>query len=176
MAEVVKYVRSRKEEARVLLPESLHHYFESRILATSWHPEEDYLALMRVVIKLLPGSPGVTGLEVWEAAARRTNQVYFEGPYKSLIYQGDPQRSLSKLHSLWRMRHDTGEVSVVADGDHAARIELRGYALVSAESCALSQGTFWGVLSYSGALEITLAHTRCRARGDELCEWRASWT
>ena len=176
MTEVVKFLRSRREEARALVPERLHHYLGTRILSTDWHPEEDYLDLMRAVVQLVPNPGGATGLEIWERAARDSNAAYFEGPYKPLIAGGNPKRSLSRLDTLWRLRHDTGAMVVEVEDDNRARIELRDYALVAEESCALTQGTLWGVLSYSNAKNIEIRHTRCRARGDSICGWQVAWS
>jgi hypothetical protein len=176
LIEVVKYLRSRKEAARAALPARLHHYLSSRILSTSWHPEADYLDLMRAVIQLRGSTGAPPGVSAWEASARASNPAYFEGPYKALVRKGEPARSLASLASLWRLRHDTGEFEVELLGDHEARLELHDYALVARESCELVQGTLWGLLDYSGAQRIQLTHSRCRARGDEVCEWKASWS
>jgi hypothetical protein len=175
MIEVVKFLRSKKDEARALVPPHLHHYLNSRILSTSWHPEEDYLDLMRAIIKLRSTARDERGVSPWEASARDSTGAYFEGPYKSLVRKGDPGRTLSNLHSLWRLRHDTGDVTVDLEGPRSARIELADYGLVAPEACELVQGTIWGFLHFSDAKNIKLEHNRCRARGDETCEWKASW-
>ena len=173
--EVVKYLRSRKEQARAAVPPQLQHYLESRILATSWHPERDYLELMRVVVKLRPPS-AKPGVSPWEEAARESTGAYFEGPYKALVRKGDPARSLSSLPALWRLRHDTGEFDIELPGPGRARLELREYALVAREACELVQGTLWGLVHHSGGRDIEIAHTQCRARGNPTCEWQVRWT
>jgi uncharacterized protein (TIGR02265 family) len=127
------------------------------------------------VIKLRGTTDAPPGVSPWEASARASNAAYFEGPYKSLVRKGEPGRSLASLQSLWRLRHDTGEFEIDLEGDHAAKLRLRDYALVAREACELVQGTLWGLLDYSGAKRIQLAHTQCRARGDSVCEWQASW-
>jgi uncharacterized protein (TIGR02265 family) len=173
--EVVKYLRSRKEQARPLVPAHLQHYLDSRILATSWHPEGDYLELMRVVVKLRPTTGAEPGVSLWEDAARDSSAAYFEGPYKALIRKGDPGRTLTSLPALWRLRHDTGEFDVELQGPGKARLELHDYALVAREACELVQGTLWGLLHHSGANRIEFAHTQCRARGNTTCEWQVGW-
>jgi hypothetical protein len=176
MAEVVKFVRKNKERARQILPEHLHHYFNSRILSTSWHPEEDYLELMGVVVKLRPKPNPAEGLSAWQAAGRASSDSAFEGAYRSLLRPGDPGRTLTHFPALWRLRHDTGDARVELMSKNTARIELRDYALPPGESCELVEGTIWGFLHHSEAEGIELAHTRCRGRGDEVCEWTAKWS
>jgi hypothetical protein len=177
MIEVVKYLRSRKEEARPLLPLHLKPYLNTRILATSWHPEQDYLDLMHVLIALRPRSTEDAGLGPWEAAARVSTANFFaEGPYKSMVRKGEPGRTLASLDALWRLRHDTGRFQVESTGPNQARLELRDYAVEPGDSCSLVQGTIWGFLYYSEGKNIAIEHTKCRARGDAACEWQASWT
>lgn len=174
MVEIVKFLRSRKEEAREILPPHLQHYLNTRILATSWHSEEDYLGLMRAVVELWP-EPSERGVSKFEDASRGTTEAFFEGPYKALVRSGDPGRSLASLGALWRLRHDTGEFEVSPEGEGEARVVLRDYALIEPEACELTQGTLWGLVHHSGGKGIEIEHTRCRARGDEACEWRLEW-
>jgi hypothetical protein len=174
--EVVKFLRKYKEQARSIVPAHLQHYLSSRVLATSWHSEQDYLDLMRVVVKLRTTMLGVKpGLSAFEDAARDSSVAYFEGPYKALVRKGDPVRTLASLPALWRLRHDTGEFEVES-GEGRARLQLHDYALVAREGCELVQGTLWGLMHHSGAKDIELAHTQCRARGNSTCEWQVAWT
>lgn len=175
MIEVVKYLRSYREEARRIVPKHLQPYLDGRILATSWHPEEDYLDLMRAVVELFPANDDSPEITSFEAASRASSAAYFEGPYRSLVRRGDPARTLRSLGALWRLRHDTGEFEVLLGPSEQATVLLRGYALVARESCELVQGTIWGMLHHSGGDEIAIQHTRCRARGDDLCEWKLDW-
>jgi hypothetical protein len=175
MVEVVKFLRTHKQRARAALPPELQHYLDSRILSTSWYPEEDYLGLMRAVIQLRP-SKGTPGVSRWEEAARETATAHFEGPYKAMLRKGDPGRTLSSMQALWRLRHDTGEFQVDLPQPGRARLELRDYALVARESCEMVQGTLWGMLHHSGARGIEIAHTQCRSRGNPVCEWQLSWS
>jgi hypothetical protein len=175
MIEVVKFLKHHKREARELVPSHLHSYFDARILSTSWHSEEDYLELMRAVVALRGPDPEGK-VSDWEASARATTKAYFEGPYKALVRAGDAVRTLANLQSLWRLRHDTGQMMVASDGPNAARIRLSDYALVAAESCQMIQGTIWGYLHHAEAKSIEIEHTHCRARGEAMCEWKATWS
>lgn len=177
MIEVVKYLRHHKDKARPLMPPHLHRYLETRILATSWHPEQDYLDLMQVIIALRPRTPEDEGLGPWESAARDSTANFFDdGPYKSMVRKGQPARTLASLDALWRLRHDTGRFTVEQQAPNRARLELCDYAVEPGDSCALVQGTIWGFLYYSDAKSIEVEHTQCRAKGAARCEWTASWS
>lgn len=173
MTQVVKYLRSRREEGRAAVPDRLGHYLQARILATSWYPEEDYIDLMRGVVAILPPGPN-PGISGFEHASRDTADAYFEGPYSVLVRQGQPGATLKNLESLWRLRHDTGHMKIVVEGNKAL-VELRGYPIVSWEMCDLIKGSIWGILSYAGAERIEVQHRTCRSKGDPECDWEATW-
>ena len=83
--------------------------------------------------------------------------------------------TLTHFPALWRLRHDTGEARVELEGSKVARIELWDYALPPGNSCELVEGTIWGFLHHSEAKGIQISHSRCRGRGDAVCEWTAKW-
>jgi hypothetical protein len=175
MSGIVKYLRVHRRDSQKLLPPHLQGYLDTRILATRWYPEEDYLGLMRVLVQLRR-EPKIPGISRYEESAREAATTHFEGPYKALLIQGDPGRTLANLRAFWQLRHDTGEMAVTMVGKKDARVELRGYSLVASEVCDLNQGTFWGMVLHSGGKDIQMSHGKCRSRGDDVCEWRISWT
>jgi uncharacterized protein (TIGR02265 family) len=131
---------------------------------------------MRALVKIRPTTDAGPGVSPWEAAARVSNAAYVEGPYKVLLRPGDPQQTLNNFGALWRLRHDTGEVRVTPEGDRAALLELRDYALAAREACELVQGTIWAFVHHSGAENLRIEQIRCRARGDDACVWRVTWS
>lgn len=175
MTEVVKYLRSRGPEAREAVPEHLRQYLDRRILATSWYPEEDYLEMARVIADLIPAKYKVGGLTGFELCGRATAGKHVEGSYRPLI-GSNPARTLRNFPGLWKLRHDTGRIDVELTGETSALVELHDFTLVDAEACEAIQGSFWGFLTHSGAADPRFEHTRCRARGDSVCEWRVDWS
>lgn len=176
MIEVLKYLRYHKEESRKVLPEQLQHYLSSRALATSWHPEEDYLELMRAIVELRPVPPEDATLGPWESAARASTVRYFDtGPYRALIRKGDPGRTLASLNAIWRLQHDTGGFEVLSEADNRAHMTLLDYAVNPGDSCALVQGMLWGLIHYSRGSNIELEHSDCRVKGASACAWAAAW-
>jgi hypothetical protein len=175
LIQVVKLIRSRKEEGKRLVPERLHHYLSGRILPTSWHPEEDFVALMHASTELFAGPGTAEDPDAWFRAARATATFYFDDTYKALVHKGDPARSLASYGSLWKLRHDTGTVSCDRLSDTEMTIRMDNYAVVSEKMCATTQGDMAGLLDTAGAKNVKFAHPRCRAKGDTTCEWRATW-
>lgn len=173
--QVVKLIRSRKEQGKRLVPEHLQHYLSGRILPTTWHPEEDFLGLMRASTELFGGPGSAEDPQTWFEAARATGPFYFDEAYKLLVRRGDPGRTLASYGSLWSLRHDTGKVQCEALSDHEMLVRMDDYALVSETMCATTGGDMAGLLDSAGAQGVQLTHPRCRAKGDATCEWRVSW-
>ena len=116
MSGIVRYLRLHRKESEKLLPAHLQHYLNTRVLATGWHPEEDYLELMKVLVQIR-GEPKTPGISRYEESAREAAISHFEGPYRALLRKGDPARTLANLRALWELRHDTGEVEVTMEGE-----------------------------------------------------------
>lgn len=171
----VKYIRSKKQQALPLMPAHLERYLSGRILPTSWHSEQDHLDLMRISAELFAGPEKRDALEVWEEMARATAPVYFDGTYHALVRKGDPGRTLVSFSSLWGLQHDNGRIVVDLTDETTATIQLQGYVLASSQMCAAIQGTMEGLLEVAGAKGVKMHHTRCRASGDKVCEWQATW-
>jgi hypothetical protein len=173
--QTVKFIRSKKEEGRRLVPENLQHYLSGRILPTSWYPEEDFLVLMQVTTELFAGPGSGKRLDAWEKASRVTAPFYFDETYSVLVRKGDPAKSLAQYGILWRLRRDTGVVEHEQLGDHEALLRMKDFALVSAQMCASIQGDLMGLLDSAGAKDVAASHPRCRSKGDPLCEWHLPW-
>jgi hypothetical protein len=175
LIQVVKLIRSRKEEGRRLVPEHLQHYLSGRILPTSWHPEEDFLALMHASTELFGGPGSVERLDSWFDAGRATAPAYFDEAYRMLVRKGDPGRTLASYGTIWKLRHDTGTVQYEALSDNESSVRLDDYALLSDKMCATLGGELAGLLDSAGAQGVEVSHLHCRARGDATCEWLVKW-
>ncbi|MDD9971331.1 MAG: DUF2378 family protein [Myxococcales bacterium] len=172
LIEVVKFLRSRKEEARRLLRPELHSYLEDRVLASSWYDEQDYFELLEAVAKLYDAPDGV---DPWVLMGRTGARSSLGSAYRSMVRVGDPETTLKQFPLLWEVRHDTGRARVAIDGPGEGRVWLRDYALVSHQICKAIQGTITELVHQSGARDIEVEKLQCRAAYAEACCWKLSW-
>jgi uncharacterized protein (TIGR02265 family) len=163
----VKFLRSRKAEARARLPADLHRYLEMRLLAASWYPEADFIALLRVLVGMLPGDKQAA----WEMVGERAADAHFGGPYQSFV-QGGPRRVVEAFDALWRLQHDTGRWEI-AVGDSSAEVRLFGFPFGSTEYGQLMTGYFRRILEMSGARAGVCSLMHCNA---ESGHWRLQWS
>jgi len=176
MLNCVKFLRANfKEQALELLPPELHKYLHDRILVSSWYPEEDNLALIRVLARIMEKNVPDAGDDVYGYMGRVVAKADFSTVYANLIRSNDPQATLGRGLIAWRMYHDTGSFSVTIQGPGRARVDLSDYGLPSKEMCSLLKGFHEQMLVMAGAQEVSSKEVNCRNRGDRTCAWEIRW-
>jgi hypothetical protein len=170
---LVKFLRSQREAARERLSPDLHHYLEEQVQPALWYPEEDLLALIRVMLELLP-------LSRQEALARMGRQVareHLEGIYEHLRFEN--RSGLANLarrtYALWASMHDTGRLVARLEAEARASFELRDYGLPSPEMCTIMSAYFYETLRVAGIVDAEIRKLECRVDGAPACRWEASW-
>ena len=53
IVEIVKFLRTRRDDALQALPAAVHHYLDDRVLESAWYPEEDLVALVGAMVETL---------------------------------------------------------------------------------------------------------------------------
>ncbi|HEU4383703.1 MAG TPA: DUF2378 family protein [Anaeromyxobacteraceae bacterium] len=176
MMNAVKFIRGNfKEKARQILPPELHKYLDARILPSSWYPEEENLALIRALARLLRENVPDVGDDVYAVMGRTVAQADLSGIYANLVRAGDPQETLRRAQVGWRLYHDTGSFQVDLQGPGRARVELSDYGLPSSEMCALLKAFHEQMMVMAGAQEVSSEEISCRSRGGRTCVWEMRW-
>lgn len=167
----VRFLRTRREEARARLPERLHPYLEETLQTGQWYPEEDFLELLRTMAELLPGS----GTALYEQLGRAAAAEHLAGVYQHLHVDGDDLLGLTRRSfALWSTMHDTGRLRALEPGPHGTTFVLEDYAHPCVEMCATLTGYLTEALRLAG-LEARLRKTGCVVDGAAQCRWEATW-
>lgn len=167
----VRFLRTRREEARTRLPERLHGYLEETLQTGQWYPEEDFLELLRTMAALLPGS----GPAIYEQLGRAAAAEHLSGVYHHLNLDGQDHLGIARRSfALWSTMHDTGRMRTVDPTPTGATFVLEGYALPSKEMCATLTGYFGESLRLAG-LEAAVRKAECVLENAGRCAWRATW-
>ncbi len=164
---VVKFLRSRPDEARALLRPELHHFLSETVSPSRWYAEADLAELLRAGARLHPGSPDRALELMGEVAARAHSEIYHE----LLVGRGSPSRAFA----MWSTQHDTGELRRVRESANRMRLELLGFEDTTRELCLLLTGYFRGTFAVNGLPDVGIEKLACRLWGDESCVWRCSW-
>jgi hypothetical protein len=171
MLSAVKALRTARDQARAVLPPSLHRYLDDRILVSSWYPEADLMGLLAALGKMMP-----PGSDPFVFMGRTTAREHLEGIYRGHVRPGDLERTLRSGTSLWRNYHDTGDLSTEFDGPMQATIRLRDFAATSREFCRLLGGYFTELLEQAGGKDVKAAKLACSLDLAPDCEWRLTWS
>ena len=170
---LVKFLRSQREAARERLSPDLRHYLEEQIQPALWYPEEDLLALIRVMLELLPLSREEALAQMGCTIARE----HLEGIYEHL--RVDEQAGFENLsrrtYVLWASMHDTGRLVARLEAEARASFELRDYGVPSPEMCSIMSAYFSETLRMAGVVDPDVRKLECRADGAPTCRWEASW-
>jgi hypothetical protein len=166
----VLFLSQRRDEARSMLPARLQHYLDERISASAWYPEEDLVALIRTMLRLLPGERDQVLADMGRATARE----HMEGTYAHLIEGGRVRNLGIRAATLWSAMHDSGQMAVTDSAPGRVRLELAGYGHPSEELCKISCGYIHEVLRLNG-IETEPVKLACAVAGDEACVWDFTW-
>jgi hypothetical protein len=164
---VVKLLRSRKDDAKELLPPELQHYLSDTLHPSAWYAESDHAGLLGAGARLYAGSPDRALELMGELAARKHSEIYHE----LLVGHGSPSRTFA----MWSTQHDTGELRRVRETATRMRFDLVGFEDTSRENCLLLTGYFRGTFAVNGFSDVTVEKLACRLWGDDSCVWRCSW-
>ncbi|RIL06354.1 MAG: hypothetical protein DCC71_07115 [Proteobacteria bacterium] len=170
LVSLVKFLRSQHEKARPRLAPSLHHYLDERIHPSSWYPEEDLLALIRVMLALLPGARDANLERMGEIIARE----HLEGIYGHLKSE-EPHTLVRRAVALWASQHDSGSLRIDLHGDDGGTFSVQGFALPSDEMCRIFQGYFAETMRVAGWTDVRVQKAGCVLAGADACTWHASW-
>ena len=170
LVDMVKYLRSRREQAIPLLPERLRRYLDEKINIAQWYPEEDMIGLVRVLAQLMPAASEPPLRLIGRLNARH----HVSGAYAHLFADADVKRLPLRARSLWKAMHDTGDLRmVVSDGE--AEVEIAGYGHPSAEMCEMIQPYLEELFSAAGLTKVSIVKRACSRAGGLACRYYVSW-
>jgi len=169
---LVKFLRTRADDARRHLDPSLHGYLARKIESSSWYPEEDLVGLIRCMLALMPGDRDVALANMGKVLA----QEHLEGVYGHLRVDVNDPRSLGvRTITLWSTMHDSGDLRVENVTDGEATFALDAYANPSEEMCKIVCAYFAESMRLAGGAGAGGEEIGCRRDGADACRFRVRW-
>lgn len=168
LIDMVKFLRSQKQQALDAVPPELQGYLEKRIVVSDWYPEQDMYGLMIALAKLLPGS----GTELYRQIGVLTLRNHLTGSYRHLLDGICLETLPVRARALWKSLHDTGEMIVAVEGAGAGSVVLRGYHSPGPEMCLVIESYVAEELRLAGLDAVRIDPERCVHRGADECYWR----
>ena len=144
---------------------------EAGIEKARWYPVEQFLELNVLLDRLF----GRGDLGLVQSLGRHGADANLTTIYRLFYKVGTTQWILSRAVRLWSAHYDSGFMEVVTQGARAAILRIHGFAQPHRAHCLSVLGWCERSIELSGGRRVSAEETRCRTRGDELCQIEASW-
>ena len=171
LIDMVKFLRTRRDEALALLPPALHSYLDGQMNVAGWYPEADMIELVKVLAQLLPGS----GEDALVQIGRLNARMHLQGTYAHLVKDARPDVMPIRAVALWKSMHDTGEFRLAVDGDHAEAV-LVDYGHPTPEMCTMLGAYLVQLFELAGVRDVKVDERACCRLGAPACRWQLTWT
>lgn len=151
-------------------PETLSQYDEGQVLVASWYPEQDFIALLRLLSQWSPAAEK----DPWHWMGRAVAHVDLTQVYSSMVQKGSPWGTLQRLPRLWRLYHNSGRADVGILEDGKAHVQVADYAFADEEFCRWMKGYLSEMLHIGGASSVGVKSLRTGTL-DKPARWLAQW-
>ena len=161
----------REHHRSPVLPDPLQQYFDQRVLVASWYPEEDFLALLQVLVQSAPSAEK----EPWRWMGRSVANIDLTQVYSTMVQKGSPIGTLQRLPRLWRLYHDSGRADVGLIDEGRAQIQVADYGYADESFCQWMKGYLGEMLRIGGARKSVVKSLRTGTL-DKPARWLAQWS
>lgn len=97
------------------------------------------------------------------------------GVQRPYLREGDPHHLLERVPRMYLSQHTTGRRTYERIGERAAVIRTHEADTAVPEDCLIVIGWLERAIELCGGARVHVSETRCRARGEGVCEYRCAW-
>jgi uncharacterized protein (TIGR02265 family) len=172
------FVQQRGGEAlweRVLnhLPEEDAKSLRRVLLVTTSYPLDLNLRLDEAIAReISPGDARKAFLDMGRSSA----DVNLKGPHRAFVREGDPQHLLSFAETIYAYYYAEGRRTYEKTGPNSATLTTHGAPPATPGDCLTVVGWHERAIEMSGGTNVQVVETKCRSRGDAVCEYRCAWS
>jgi len=173
----LKFVRERggfeaRERVLARLPAEDQEILRGWIEGSAWYPFDLNRRLDdAIAAELSRGDGARIFLEMGRASAE-ANLLARE---RAFVKAGDPQFLLQGAPQIYAAYYAKGRRVYEKTGETSAVLRTYDAESVTAEDCLTVVGWHVRAIELCGGKNVKVTETRCRARGDAICEYRCEW-
>jgi predicted hydrocarbon binding protein len=153
------------------LPESDRTVLWGILLPAGWFPFEISEHLDRTIVDVLgKGDP-----KVFEDIGRKSARENLSGIHKAFLAAGNPQAFLAQTKTIYQFYYNTGTREYVPTEPQSGVLTTADAETFSVADCLTVVGWHKEALEMCGAKNVRISETKCRAKGDPVCEYEVRW-
>lgn len=158
--------------ARILgrLPREDRDILQGILLPAGWYPFETGERLTAAIAAELGGAD-----EIYKELGAKSADVNLSASQKVYVRARDPHGLLKAAASIYRLYYASGERTYERLGDTKALLRTTGSETYSREDCLTIVGWHERAIAMCGGKNAHVTETKCRARGDDCCEYVCEW-
>jgi uncharacterized protein (TIGR02265 family) len=154
------------------LPSEDQAVWRSIVLATSWYPFEMAKRLDHAIASVLsPKHKRQFFLDIGRASADANLLTI----HKAFVNASDPQYLLSRAPQIYMKYYDKGRRTYEKTSPTSCVLRTFDAESVTVEDCLTVVGWHVRAIELSGGKDARVRETKCRANGDDHCEYHCSW-
>jgi hypothetical protein len=140
------------------------------IIIEDWYPLAMLDRLDRSIAEQLGGNPE----EIFDKLGEFSATSSLSGPYSSLL-NPDVHSFLTQSALIHRAYQDFGSAAYEPRSETSGLLKIRYETPPPATFCVSGAAYFRHAVELCGARSAAVTHTRCRGRGDSVCEFYITW-
>jgi uncharacterized protein (TIGR02265 family) len=143
------------------------------LLVTTSYPLALNLKLDEAIAKELYPTDGRRAFLEMGRASAETNLT---GPQRAFVRPNDPHHLLSFAEAIYAYYYGQGRRIYQRTGPKSAVLTTLEAPASTPADCLTVVGWHERAIELSGGKDVQVVETRCRAKGDVVCEYRCSWS
>ncbi len=176
VASRLAFVRDERGDAaveRVLgqLTEEHRAVLRGMILPFAWYPFELNEALDLAIAQELGSGDDI----FLRLGARSAEDNLASASQKQYMRDHNPQALLKNTSAIYGVYYDTGRREYVKLSETSAVLRTFDSLSFSAADCLTVVGWYERALTMCSGKSVRVVETRCRAKGDDICEYECHW-
>ena len=156
---------------RASASEGLGDTLDTGIAKARWYPLRQFFELNTLIDRIF----GAGDLALVRELGRHGADANLTTIYRLFYKVGTTHWILGRAVRLWSAHYDSGFLEVVTRGTRAAVLRIHNFALPDRTHCLSVTGWCERSIELSGGKSVTVVESKCRTRGDDVCQLDASW-
>jgi uncharacterized protein (TIGR02265 family) len=142
------------------------------MLVTQSYPLKLNMKLDQAIAdELYPGEPDRAFVEMGRASA----DVNLRGTQRAFVREGDPHHLLSFAESIYAYYYGEGRRTYEKTGPTSAVLITHDAPPATPGDCLTVVGWHERAIELSGGRSVKVSQTKCRSRGDRVCQYDCRW-